>query len=185
MKPVAREEILDYQTYSEQRQRIREEAMAHKKPRRIHVGDHLTFLFENRVTVRYQVQEMMRAEQLVKETDIRHEIDTFNELLGGEGELGCTLLIEIETPEERDRLLKLWLGLPSHLYAALEDGTKVRASFDKRQVGDERLSSVQYLKFDTGGKVPVALGCDLPELTITAKLDETQRAALAEDLGQN
>ncbi len=182
MKHVAREELLDYQTYTDRRDTIRDEALKAKADRRVHVGEHLTFLFENRITVRYQVQEMMRVERIVRESDILHELQTYNELLGGPGELGCTLLIEIETEAERNRLLTQWLGLPEYLYLRMRDGAKVRASFDPRQVGETRLSSVQYLKFDVKGETPVAIGCDFESLNTETKLTEPQRAALAEDL---
>jgi len=182
MRPIGREEILDYVTYSEKRDETRGEAMKHKDARRIHLGEYLSFLFENRETVRYQIHEMMRIEQIVKESDIQHEIDTYNELIGGPGELGCSLLIEIDDPGERDTRLTAWLGLPEHIYLRLENGKKAYAIFDRRQVGETRLSSVQYLKFDTKGKLPVAVGTDHPELTDEVKLSELQRQALAQDL---
>lgn len=184
MKPVDRREILDYVSYEERRDEIRRSAMETKALRRIHVGPYLTFLFENRDTVRYQIQEMTRTERMVKEADIQHEIATYNELLGGPGELGCTLLIEIDDPAARAVKLAKWLELPDHLYAKLEDGSKVRAVFDARQVGDKRVSSVQYLRFPLGGRVPVALGSDLddPEVGVEAVLTPEQRAALGADL---
>jgi hypothetical protein len=182
VKPVERSEVQDYVTYEENRQAIRAEIMRLKAPRRIHVGDHLTLLFENHDTIRYQIQEMIRAERIVKEADIKHETDTYNELLGGPGEFGCTLLIEIDDPEIRKHKLREWLELPEKVYVRLEDGSKVRATFDERQRGAEQVSSVQYLKFDTGGKVPVAAGVDLPGLTAETSLNEEQRAALARDL---
>jgi hypothetical protein len=182
MKPVAREEILDYVTYSEQRDEIRAGVMAAKNLRRFHVGEELTFLFENRDTIRYQVQEMMRVEQLVKEADIQHELDTYNEVLGGPGGFGATLLIEIEDEAVRPARLGELLDLPKHLYLELEDGTKVRASYDERQVGDDRLSSVQYLKFEAGGRKPVAIGADHPKLDARTELSAEQKKALEEDL---
>jgi len=182
MRKVQRSELLDYQTYTDQRDAIRDRAMANKAPRRIHVGENLTFLFENATTVHYQVQEMMRVERLVREADIQHELDTYNELIGDEGELGCVLLVEIAAPDERDRKLVEWLGLVDALYAELADGTRVRATYDPRQVGRGRLSSVQYLKFDTAGQVPVALGADLPELTVRTELTAVQLAALQDDV---
>lgn len=181
-QPVKREEIVDFETYREERPTYRPKVMALKGPRRIHVGSHLTFLFENHETIRYQVQEMMLAERIVKEAEIRHELETYNELLGGPGGLGCSLLIEIENEKERAEKLTAWLALPKHLYARLEDGTLVRPTYDARQVGDTRLSSVHYLKFDLGGKVPVALGSDLPAHTVETSLTAEQRAALREDL---
>ena len=183
MKPVLRSEILDHVTYSERREELRAKALVAKAARRVVLAEGtLTFLFENRDTVRYQVQEMMRAEQIVREADILHELETYNELLGGPGELGCTLLIGIDDPAERAKKLGEWLALPQHVYAELADGTRVRATFDPRQVGEERLSSVQYLKLPVGGQVPVALGVDLPGLEARQVLTDEQRRALADDL---
>jgi hypothetical protein len=181
MKPVTREELLDYQTYAEGREQSRPRVLSQKEQRRVHLGAYLTFLFENHETVKYQVQEMMLTERIVKESDIRHELETYNELLGGEGELGATLLIEIESPEERDLKLRQWLDLPGKLYAKLEDGTKAYARFDTRQV-DERLSSVHYLKFDVKGQTPVAVGCDFEALKAEQPLTDAQQAALKADL---
>jgi len=182
MKRVSREEIQDYVTYEEQRDKLRKKIMKIKDLRRINVGGVLSFLFENTDTVRYQIQEMIRVERIVKETDILHEIKTYNDLLGNSGELGCTLLIEIDDPEERQKKLIQWLDLPNHLYLSLEDGSRIRASFDERQIGDSRLSSVQYIKFNTGGKTPVAIGSDLPLLKAETTFTVEQQKALSEDL---
>lgn len=183
MEKVRRDEILDYVTYGEQRDGIRKDALAAKNARRVQFGDALTFLFENHTTVRYQILEMVRVENIVKEAEIQHEIDTYNELLATDGGLGCTLLIGIDDPAERDVKLRAWLDLPKHIYAELEDGSKVRAVYDARQVGDDRVSSVQFLHFPVGGRVPVALVLDHPELSGRAPLSDANRAALSDDLG--
>jgi hypothetical protein len=182
MRPVRREEILDLSAYERSRPEIRAAVLEAKRLRRVHVGGVLTFLFENTATIRYQIQEMVRAERMQGEPEIRHELETYNDLLGGKGELGVSLLIEIADPEERDRNLREWLALPRHLYLEIEDGEKVRPRFDPRQVGTDRLSSVQYLKFDVGGRVPVAAGSDLPQLEARSALTPEQRSALASDL---
>ena len=182
MKRVTRQEILDYVTYEEQRDKFRKKIMKIKELRRINVAGVLSFLFENTETIRYQIQEMIRVERMVKETDILHEIKTYNELLGDSGELGCTLLIEIDEPDERDEKLTQWLELPKHLYLSLEDDSRIRASFDEKQIGDARLSSVQYIKFNTGGNKPVAIGSDLPFFKAETALTADQKKALSEDL---
>jgi len=182
MRKVLREELLDYQSYGDVRDELRAKAMAEKARRRFHVGEYLTFLFENADTVRYQIQEMMRIERMARESDIRHELDTYNQLIGDDGELGCTLLVEIDDPKRRDEALTSWLTLPQHLYVETESGKKVRAVWDAAQVGDTRLSSVQYLKFPVASEVPVAIGVDHPELSVRTVLDDEQRAALREDL---
>lgn len=182
MKPVMREELLDYQTYSDRREAVQAEIFSIKARRRIHVGPHLTMLFENRDTVRYQIQEMMRAERIVREDAIRHELHTYNELLGGPGELSTTLLVVVEDPVERIRRLAEWRDLPGHLYLRFADGSQVFARFDQRQINDEKLSSVQFLTFACGGRVPVAVGTDFPPLAAETHLTDEQRAALAADL---
>ena len=185
MRTVRRDELLPLELYEKSRAEIRPAVMEAKRKRRVHVAGALTFLFENAATIRYQVQEMIRAERMTKEADVAHELETYNELLGARGELGCTLLIELPEPADRDAKLRAWLGLVDHLYVKAEDGTKVRARFDARQVGDDRLSSVQYLKFDVQGRVPVAVGADLPALGGETALTAEQREALAQDLASD
>lgn len=182
MAHLERKDILDYLTYSEQRDAIRASAMAAKALRRVHLGEHLTFLFENFETIRYQVLEMVRVEQMVREAEIRHELDTYNEVLGADGELGCTLLIEI--PEERGRpeLLRRWRHLPEHIYLTCTDGSRVKASFDPEQMSEDQLSSVQFLKFEVGRREPAGLAVDLPELAGAVALEPGTRQALLADL---
>jgi hypothetical protein len=178
---IARSEILRLDEYDARRDAIRARVMAEKRLRRVQVGP-LTFLFENAETVRYQIQEMLRAERLYRDEEVQHEIETYGELLGDAGELGCTLLIELLEPADRDVKLRAWLGLPEHLYAKLPDGALVRPRYDRRQVGEDRLSSVQYLKFPVGGVAPVAVGSDLEGCAGEATLGPEQRSALEQDL---
>lgn len=182
MSRVQRSEIVDFETYEEERATFRARAMREKDRRRIHMGDCFTLLLENHTTVRYQIQEMMRSERIVKESDILHEIETYNGLLGEGGAIGASLLIEIDDPAARDEKLRAWRDLPGHLYARLDDGTLIRAAFDEGQRSDVRLSSVQYLKFPVSGRVPAAFGIDLPGIEMEARLSDDQRAAIAEDL---
>jgi len=183
MRKVLREELLDYQSYGDVRDELRARAMEEKARRRVHVGENLTFLFENADTIRYQIQEMMRIERMARESDIQHELETYNQLIGDDGELGCTLLVEIDDPKDRERALTSWLNLPEHLYVETDAKSTVRAIWDPAQVGETRLSSVQYLKFPVGKEIPVAIGVDHPELSTRTELDDVQRAALREDLG--
>jgi len=181
MSKVKRSDLVDYVTWSEQRPALLPEVFAAKAARRIHVGENLTFLFENRLTLRYQVQEMMRVERIVREADIQHELDTYNELASGDGVLGCTMMVEVPDPVLRDETLRAWLGLQAAVYIALADGERVAATYDARQVGDDRLSAVQYLRFEVGQGVPVALGVDHARVRLEATLSDTERAALTAD----
>jgi len=179
---VERSEILDFVTYGEQREAIRDSALRAKSVRRVLVGEYFTFLFENHETVLYQVQEMMRIEQIVKEDDIRHELDTYNELIHPAGTVGCTLLVGIDDEQLRDQKLQEWMGLNEHIYAKLPDGRLARPTWDPRQVGDTRLSSVQYLSFPLGPEAPVAIGIEMPGIDAETELSDAQREALRVDL---
>ena len=185
-RAVARDEILDFVTYEEQRARHPRAVMRTKDARRVHVGPHLTFLFENHDTMRYQVLEMVRTERMVKDADIRHEIETYNELLGGKGELGATLLVELEDPALRAEKLAQWLALPKHLYAKRADGTKAYARFDERQVGDDARLVGAVPEVRGGHQAPLAIGCDHPdpELRHETPLTAEQRQALQRDLDE-
>lgn len=181
MTHVRRDQLVDYVTWEEELRPIqRPDILAAKELRRVVIGP-LTFLFENPDTIRYQVQEMMRVERIVREKDIQHELDTYNDLLGGDGEFGVTLLISVQGEAERAVKLREWMGLLPTLYAEKADGTRVRASWDERQVGTDRLSSVQYLKFAVG-EAPIAMGCDLSGVDGRLELSAGTQAALAEDL---
>jgi hypothetical protein len=182
MRLVRRDEIVDWQSYTDVRAQFRARVMAAKAPRRVHVGEYLTLLFENPLTVRYQIQEMVLAERIVREADIRREIDTYNELLGVDGELGCTLLVEIDDVATRDEKLHAWWSLPEKLMLRLPDGTHLPARFDARQRGDGRLSSVQYLTFPVGKQTPVGACVDLPGLKLDVEFTAETLRALADDL---
>jgi hypothetical protein len=183
VNPVTRAEILDFVTYSERREGIRASAMAAKDLRRVHAGPHLTLLFENRETVRYQVLEMVRAEQIVREADLQHELDTYNAFLGEDGDLGATLLIEIEDEARRKVLLRSWRDLPGSIFLVLENGEAVPARWDEAQMSEEKLSSVQFLLFPGAARsAPVGLKVAHPELAVDVAFGPGTRAALAEDL---
>ena len=182
MRAVERSQILDGPHYERTRAFSRASVMEIKRKRRIHVGPCLTFLFENTTTIWYQVQEMIRAERITRESDILHELATYNALLGGDGQLGCCLLIEIDDPALRDRRLREWRALPAYVYMRCESGATVRPTVDPDQIDAHRISAVQYLKFHVDDWRPVALGCDLPGLQAETQLNREQRDALNDDL---
>ena len=178
---VKRSEIFDYQTYEEHRGDTKSKIFEIKKHRRVHLGENLTFLFENHETIKYQIQEIMRVEKIVKESAILEELNTYNSFLGNSGELACVLLIEIEEESDRKPLLENWMGMEKCIYILDEVGNKIFAEHDPTQVGDRRLSAVQYLKFVIK-EPPIAIGCTFDELAGETELTKEQRNALAEDL---
>lgn len=182
MKKVSREEIRKPAEYAAVRDEFRRSVLAQKDRRRIHVGEYLTFLFENHDTVLYQIQEMIRTENITAEPEIQHERATYNELLGERGELGCTLLIEIDDAAKRTELLASWKDLPATLFIETQGGTRVPAQFDTRQVGEGRISSVHYLKFSLGDQVPRTVGSSHPGIAAETALSPEQVMALCQDL---
>lgn len=179
---LRRDDVVDYATYEDARSQTRPAALAAKNLRRIQLDEHLTFSFENAETLRYQVQEIMRVERIVREADIVHEVETYNAILGAPGELGGVLLIGVTNPERRQQLLRDWVGLQARVYVQLSDGTRVSAAFDPGQVGGDRLSAVQYLRFAVHGVAPVAMGTDFEGLESHVELTTEQITALTEDL---
>nr|NIP73706.1 DUF3501 family protein [Gammaproteobacteria bacterium]NIR98665.1 DUF3501 family protein [Gammaproteobacteria bacterium]NIT64379.1 DUF3501 family protein [Gammaproteobacteria bacterium]NIV21314.1 DUF3501 family protein [Gammaproteobacteria bacterium]NIY32959.1 DUF3501 family protein [Gammaproteobacteria bacterium] len=147
MQHVKLEEIVDIAQYERLRPEFRGKAMAEKDRRRVGVGPVFTFLFENHLTVLYQVQEMMRAERIVDEEAIAHEVRTYNELIPPGGGLGATLLIEYTDPAERAVGLVNLLGIEHHLRLELEGLPPVPGVFDTRQMSADKVSSVQYVSF--------------------------------------
>ncbi len=191
MKPVTLKEILSIEQYEILRPRIRPLVIAEKNRRRLIVGQHLMLLFENGQTVWYQIEEMVRTEKISAEAAIRHEIDTYNELLPRPGEISATMLIEYPDPKERDVALRELLGLERHLWVAI-DGRREAARFDSRQIATDRLSSVQFVRFPLGGidadeflklanAGKIAIEVDHPKLSARAEV----RGALAQSLSQD
>jgi len=165
MRGVLREEVLDLTGY----ERIREAFLARtielKRPRRISVGDRLTFIFENRDTVLFQIQEMLRAERTVKEEKINDEIAVYNELVPGAHELSATLMIEIpEMKQVRTELDRL-IGIDEHVFLDVGERS-VRANFDAKQFEHDRISAVQYVRFRLG----LELACKFCDPTVTVRL---------------
>lgn len=192
-RAVTMDEVLDLVAYEKERPAIRAKMMEMKRPRRIAVGEHLTFLFENHDTVLYQVHEMMRAERMVHDDAIQHELDTYNGLLpSSPGALAVVLLVEYATAEEREEHLPNLLTLNEHLEIQVGDQPPVSPRWDAMQVGDTRISSVQYLQFldvapDEDAiaafrEGPVVLRSTHPYLSAETVLEDASRAALADDM---
>jgi hypothetical protein len=137
--------------------------------------------------VRYQIQEMMRIERIVEPQAIRHELDTYNELIPLAGGLSATLLIEYAMPEERDIRLRELLGLEDHVWIRIAHLPPVRACCDTRQISTNRLSSVQYVKFPLTAaerarwNEGVRIVVDHPKYQAETALSSEQRDELAAD----
>src|SRR5579885_3369506 len=168
MQPIDISEIKNIADYDLERERWRPQILALKDRRRIAVGEHLTFLFENRETVRYQIQEMMRIERITEPEAIAHEVATYNELIPQPGELSATLLIEYASAEERDVKLRELLGLEKHIWLAVNGTARIPTRFDEGQIAPDRRGSVKYVQYRTPDeqverwRQGVSLICDHP-----------------------
>jgi hypothetical protein len=191
VKPLERGDLLDLAAYEKARPEILERTIRRKRARRIAVGDRLTFVFENRDTVFFQVQEMLRVERIVHEDKIQAELDVYNALLPGANELSATLLVEIPEKarirEELDRLI----GIDEHVSLEIGDAV-VRATFDPKQFEQDRISAVQYVRFPLGAALAerfrdpatrVRLRVDHPRYRAVAEIAGETRASLCADLG--
>jgi hypothetical protein len=170
------------------------EVIAAKARRRVALGEWISLVFENRLTVLHQVQEMCRAERIVKPAGVQQELDVYNELLPDAGEVAATLLVEItDVDRVKDELDKL-LGLTSgeHLWLEIA-GRRTFARFLDGQSREDRIAAVQYLRFPVGsdpavraalesGPLPVVLHLAHPHVRASALLVPETRRELARDL---
>jgi hypothetical protein len=194
LRPLTLGELVGVDAYEALRDDYRARVMALKADRRLPVGDRVTLVFENRETIRFQVQEMMRVERLRDPAGVQAELDVYNELVPGEGELSATLLIEItDSARIRPELDRL-RGLDACVFLALGEGAgalRVRARFDERQMDEARISAVHYLRFALPPEArarlrepatPARVEIDHAHYRYAAALPSALRASLAGDL---
>jgi hypothetical protein len=187
--PFRREEILDNAAYERVRLERRRAIIALKRPRRVAVGPIVTLVFENRDTALFQIQEILLAERVTREEEIRHEIEVYSILVPGPGELCATMFIEIPDREERMRRLPELAGIERTVSMELGDA-RVPARFHDWRDTAERASPVSYAVFPLGDAaaalrdpaVPIRLLVEHPRYRAEALLSEETRASLAGDL---
>ncbi len=150
MRPLRRFEIVPLERYALLRDAYRERVIAHKRVRRVSLGELATLLFEDRETLRFQVQEMLWVEHVSEPEKVQAELDVYNELMPGAAELSATLFLEITEAAEIRPTLERLVGLDRTLQLVLgepPDETRIAAAFDARQFEAARISAVQYLRF--------------------------------------
>jgi hypothetical protein len=182
-------DIKDLREYERDREAFLTEIIATKKRRRIPIGDLTTIVFENAATMRFQVQEMARAERMLRDEQIAHELETYNELIPDDGQLSGTLFIEIDD----DQALRYWLprlvGIQEHVHVALGDELVTGRPEDvERLTRTDTTTTVHYLKFAftpgqqrAFGDAPVRLVIDHPEYEAATVLTTEQRDELVGD----
>lgn len=192
MPRITRESLMTLEAYAKARKEFRGKVIAHKKARTVHLGEHLTLMFEDELTMRYQVQEMLRIEKIFEEDGIQSELDAYNPLVPDGTNLKATMLIEYEDVDERRRALARLKGLEDRVYVEVEGFPRVYAIADEdlERETDEKTSSVHFLRFELTRPmidalrvgVPLAVGADHPqcEARVPALPPQTQQALLAD-----
>ena len=178
------------EAYARARSAYRARVLAHKAPRRIAIGEHATACFEDRLTVQYQIQEMLRIERIFEPDGIQAELDAYNPLIPDGSNLKATLLIEYPDPAERALALAALRGIESHCWIECA-GRRVVAVADEdlERANEQKTSAVHFLRFELGAghraafaAGPVVIGIDHPAYTHATALSPASLAALAADL---
>ncbi len=147
MEKVTLNDIVGGNAYEQKRDAFRREIIDLKKRRRVSVGEKVSLVFENRATVIFQIQEMLRAESIRDLDRIREEIDVYNAFIPNAGELRATLFLEIEDQTNlREELLK-FLGIDERVFLCIGADHSIRASFEEGHSKEDKISAVQYITF--------------------------------------
>ena len=150
MDKLSIEDLYSLEEYARHRAEFRSRVIEHKRHRRLALGEHLTLCFEDRLTIRYQVQEMLRVERIFEEEGIRAELDAYNPLIPDGKNWKATLLIEYPDPAERDRELRRLVGIEHRVWLQVDGHEPVTAIADEdlERSTTEKTSSVHFLRFE-------------------------------------
>jgi hypothetical protein len=189
---IKRDSLMSLEAYARGRNEFRAKVIAHKKHRTVHLGASVTLLFEDELTIRYQVQEMLRIERIFEDQGIQHELDAYNPLIPDGGNWKATMLIEYPDADERRRMLALLKGVERRVWVQVGGGARIHAVADEdlERENDEKTSSVHFLRFELdvearselrrGGAL--AMGIDHPSYDVKVEIGAATRDALAGDL---
>jgi hypothetical protein len=193
MQKLSRDTLMTLEAYAKARKDFRARVIAHKKHRTVHLGEHVTLIFEDALTIQYQVQEMLRIEKIFEEQGIQDELDAYNPLIPDGRNLKATMMVEYEDVNERRAALALLKGIEDRTYVRVEGCPPVYAIADEDldRETEEKTSSVHFLRFELTKEmvdalrygVALSIGVDHPHYA--AALDPVPseiRAALLRDL---
>jgi len=191
MRKITRDDVRDIAEYEKIRDQFRRAIIELKKKRRVQVGDIVTLVFENRETVLFQIQEMMRAERIVHEDKIQQEIDIYNELIPEDNELSATMLIEIDDLQVLRQWLPKLVGIEEQVWLRIGDRHVIRALYEPGRSREDKTSTVHYVRFRLSPEEirafkdeaqPVVLAITHENYQAEAAIPVEVRRALAEDL---
>ena len=189
MPIITRESLLTLEAYARDRKQFRARVLEHKKPRTVHLGEDLTLLFEDELTIRYQVQEMLRIEKIFEDVGIQDELDAYNPLVPDGRNWKATLQVEYEDVEERKRALARLKGIEDRVWVQVDGQPRVHAIADEdlERENDEKTSAVHFLRFELTPAMIAALksgaglaiGVDHPEYAATLQpVPDATRSAI-------
>jgi hypothetical protein len=180
------------EVYARERARFREKVMAHKKDRTVPLGDHVTLQFEDELTIRYQVQEMLRIERIFEDAGIREELDAYNPLVPDGRNFKATLMVEYPDPDERRRKLEELIGIEDKVWIQVRSCERVWAIADEDldRATEEKTSAVHFLRFDLSQGMAqalkdgaaLAIGIEHPSYAAQVEARAAVRDSLVKDL---
>jgi hypothetical protein len=190
---ITRESLMSLETYAKERQHFRTRVLEHKRARTVHLGEHVTLVFEDELTIRYQVQEMLRIEKTFEEAGIQDELDAYNPLVPDGSNFKASMMIEYEDVDERRRALAGLRGIEDRVWVQVAGFGRVYAIADEDldRETEEKTSAVHFLRFELDKamagalKNGASLGIGVDHREYTAEIPavgEATRKALVEDL---
>lgn len=190
---ISRDSLMSLEVYAKKRPEFRQQVIEHKKHRTVHLGNHVTLLFEDELTLRYQVQEMLRIEKIFEEDGIQSELDAYNPLCPEGSNFKATMLIEYENVSDRKAALAKLIGIEDRMFVQVEGQPRVYAIADEDldRENDEKTSAVHFVRFELTPDMKAALkggaqmmvGCDHPNYPVhVEELPQETLAALLKDL---
>lgn len=193
MPRITRESLMTLEAYAKARPAFRAKVLEHKRPRTVHLGEHVTLVFEDELTMRYQIQEMLRIEKTFEEEGIQDELDAYNPLVPDGRNFKATMLLEYENVDERRAALARLKGIEDRVWVQVEGCPKVYAIADEdlERENEQKTSAVHFLRFQLTDEMAAALkygvglglGVDHPQYTAAIPaVGEATRKALAADL---
>jgi len=192
MPRVERDSLLSLEGYARERNAFRARVIEHKKRRAVALGEHVTLQFEDELTMRYQIQEMLRIERIFEEDGIQQELDAYNPLVPDGSNLKATMMIEYPDVAERQRALARLKGVEGRVWVQVEGCARVYAIADEdlERENEEKTSAVHFLRFELDQEmrkalrygVGLAIGVDHPQYQASVEAAPEVRTALAADL---
>ena len=192
MAQIAPDSLLSLEAYARERKAYRSRVIAHKKLRTVHAGEHVTLIFEDEQTIRYQVQEMLRIERIFEEAGILGELEAYNPLIPDGSNWKATMLIEYPDAEERHRRLAELKGIEDRTWVQVANRARVFAIADEdlERENEEKTSAVHFVRFELDPAMRAALkggagltvGVDHPNYRASVEVGAEVRASLVADL---